>query len=73
MAKGPWVIRGHEAPTPRFRNPDGKEWYIGDTITEEDLLGMYTPDQLASLIASGALEPIPDGAMPPGRRKPLGG
>ena len=59
-----WIVRGG-GPSPRFRNPEGKKWWDGDIITEQDVLGIYRADQIEVLIESGALELEPEpGAEP---------
>ena len=54
-----YIVRSEENEPPRFRNSEGQKWWNGDTITEEDLLGIYRADHIEVLVESGALEPVP--------------
>ena len=51
-----WIVRG-DGSAPRFRN-QGKKWWDGDSITEDDLLGIYRSDHIEALVESGALQPL---------------
>lgn len=56
MAEKSWIVRGGNPD--RFQRED-KTWRDGDTITEEDLLGIFEQAQIELLIADGSLEMIP--------------
>jgi hypothetical protein len=65
-----WKVGGL-SPKPRFQHEDGREWWGGDTITEEDLQGIYRGDQIEALLEIGALlpfveEPLAEGEEPTG-------